>query len=382
MSGAENPAGPRALVVVPARDEEALIGRCIAALGAQVEVAPGEVEVLLVLDACADATATRAREAAARHGVALHLLEGPGRGAGAARRVGMEEACRRFEAIGRPGGLIASTDADTEPAPDWIARQLDALAAGARAVGGLIALADDDALPVAARRVRERRGARRMAAVREADPDAAHGFFGGASLGLTAEAYRAAGGLADRPALEDQALAAALAGRGITIARPATVRVRTSARRSGRAPHGLAADLRVDAWRARRRYRAEGSSRSRGCWRAKRETVSVVLPAREVAETLGPILDALTLLRAAGLIDELLVVDAASGDGTAAVAEGARGPGRAGVGAAAASSGRRWARATRCGVPSRRPRARWSVTSTPTPPTSARASRSGCSGRC
>jgi hypothetical protein len=281
--------------VVPARDEEALIGRCIAALGAQVEVVPGDVEVLLVLDACADATAARAREAAARHGVTLHLLGGPGRGAGAARRVGMEEACRRFEALGRPGGLIASTDADTEPAPDWIARQLDALAAGARAVGGLIALGDDDGLPAAARRVRDRRGDRRRAAVRGADPRAAHGFFGGASLGLTAEAYRAAGGLEDRAALEDQALEAALVRRGIPIARPAAVRVRTSARRSGRAPRGLAADLRIDAWRARRRYRPARFTVPE-LLRAKRQTVSVILPAREVAETLGPILDALVPL--------------------------------------------------------------------------------------
>jgi glucosyl-3-phosphoglycerate synthase len=49
-------------------------------------------------------------------------------------------------------------------------------------------------------------------------------------------------------------------------------------------------------------------------------TVSVVLPAREVADTIGPILDALAPLRAAGVVDELVVVDAASQDGTAAVA--------------------------------------------------------------
>jgi len=46
----------------------------------------------------------------------------------------------------------------------------------------------------------------------------------------------------------------------------------------------------------------------------KRETVSVVLPAREVADTIGPIVDTLTSLN---LIDQVLVVDAASQDGTA-----------------------------------------------------------------
>jgi glucosyl-3-phosphoglycerate synthase len=50
----------------------------------------------------------------------------------------------------------------------------------------------------------------------------------------------------------------------------------------------------------------------------KLETVTVVLPAREVADTIGPIVEALLSLR--GLIDQVLVVDAASADGTAEIA--------------------------------------------------------------
>jgi glucosyl-3-phosphoglycerate synthase len=49
-------------------------------------------------------------------------------------------------------------------------------------------------------------------------------------------------------------------------------------------------------------------------------SVSVCLPARECAETVGQIVDALRPLREAGAIDQLLVVDAASQDGTAEVA--------------------------------------------------------------
>jgi glucosyl-3-phosphoglycerate synthase len=74
-------------------------------------------------------------------------------------------------------------------------------------------------------------------------------------------------------------------------------------------------------WLARRTYRA-GDFPLERLLAAKRATgVSVVLPAREVADTIGPILGALTPLRDAGLIDELVVVDAASRDGTATVAE-------------------------------------------------------------
>jgi glucosyl-3-phosphoglycerate synthase len=49
-------------------------------------------------------------------------------------------------------------------------------------------------------------------------------------------------------------------------------------------------------------------------------SVSVCLPARECAGTVGEIVAALVALRDAGAIDEVAVVDAASADGTAAVA--------------------------------------------------------------
>jgi glucosyl-3-phosphoglycerate synthase len=49
-------------------------------------------------------------------------------------------------------------------------------------------------------------------------------------------------------------------------------------------------------------------------------TTSLVLPARNEAATVASVLDAYLPLRAAGLLDEVVVVDSASGDDTAAVA--------------------------------------------------------------
>jgi glucosyl-3-phosphoglycerate synthase len=49
--------------------------------------------------------------------------------------------------------------------------------------------------------------------------------------------------------------------------------------------------------------------------------VSVCLPARECAQTVGEIVTALARLRTVGAIDEVVVIDADSTDGTAAVAE-------------------------------------------------------------
>jgi glucosyl-3-phosphoglycerate synthase len=61
-------------------------------------------------------------------------------------------------------------------------------------------------------------------------------------------------------------------------------------------------------------YTPERIAAERGC------SVSVCLPAREVAGTVGEIVEALGALRDAGAIDEIVVIDAASADGTAAVA--------------------------------------------------------------
>ncbi|MEJ7718417.1 MAG: glycosyltransferase [Thermoleophilaceae bacterium] len=146
MSALEPPPPPpdprlRACVVVPARDEEERVGACLDALAAQVAIEPPEYEVLLVLDACTDETAERVRAAAARHfELRLYLLDGPGRGSGPARALGMNTACERLHAAGRPSGLIASTDADSRVAPDWLSAQLAASERGARAIGGRIEL--------------------------------------------------------------------------------------------------------------------------------------------------------------------------------------------------------------------------------------------------
>ena len=80
----------------------------------------------------------------------------------------------------------------------------------------------------------------------------------------------------------------------------------------------------LPGWLARRTYRG-GEYTVERLLAAKRETVSVVLPAREVAGTIERVVDALAALERRGLVDELVVVDAASTDGTAgrAAARGA-----------------------------------------------------------
>lgn len=310
----------RACVVVPARDEEERIGSCVAALAAQEGIDHGEYEVLLVLDGCADRTGERARTEASRHpGFTLHVVPADAGGAGLSRRAGMELACARLAGLGLGEGLIASTDADTIPDRLWLRHQLDLVAGGAQAIGGVIEV-DAPGLARGDLRPREARLDRRLAAVRTDGGEAVeHPFFSGASIGMTVEAYRRAGGLEPLTTLEDQALERTLTDRAIPIARSLSVRVVTSGRTDGRARHGLSADLRADVWSRRRTSRAADHDAA-VLSRLKTERVSVVLPCREVAGTVGTILDLIRPLEDIGLVDEVLVIDAGSADGTAAVA--------------------------------------------------------------
>ena len=281
-----------------------------------------------MLDDCRDATAAVAAEVAAAHGLALERLVGPGRGAGAARRAGMEHAAARLLAAGCPHGLIASTDADTRPAADWLARQLAHVRSGAHAIGGFVDLDPDElaALPAGVGARRAAQAATRLAQLRATDPDAEHHHFAGASLAVRADVYASIGGIEPWPALEDEAFAARLRANGIPIVRPLDVRVRTSARAGGRSSRGLAVDLDVAAWFERRRYDAADFDLATlaAAKAATGVSVSVVVPAKEVATTIAGVLsDSVGPLAAAGLVDELVVVDAGSDDGTAAVAAAA-----------------------------------------------------------
>jgi glucosyl-3-phosphoglycerate synthase len=306
------------VVVVPARDEQDRIETCLEALAAQT-IGRHTFETILVADRCRDRTEHVARETAERLGLSLTIVQGPGEGSGPARGLGMDLAALRLRSLGIPRGLIASTDADSEPASDWLERQLAHLERGADVIAGAIELAGEGAeLPAAVLDRRRRDAERRMAEIAASDPGAAHHHFAGASLGVSADVYRRVGGIDATPALEDEAFAGALALHKIPILRPADVRVRTAVRTDGRAARGLSVDLAVSTWLARRRYLATEFELRRLRARPDRPSVTVVIPARECATTVAGVIET-TVGPAydAGLVDQVVVVDAASADGTA-----------------------------------------------------------------
>ncbi|MEO6363895.1 MAG: glycosyltransferase family A protein [Caldimonas sp.] len=254
--------GLRAVVVVPARNEAAHLPMSLAALARQVDASGKPLdrtsfEVVVFANNCDDESASSARRFADRHPeLRLHVVEAtlapPQANIGFVRRQLMDEAARRLESIARHDGAILSTDADTRVAPDWLAATWAELDKGADAVGGRI-LTDASVHPSAsALRIRRIDAAHALLRSRLAslldpepfDPWPRHHQHFGASLAVTARAYRLAGGVPDVPYLEDDALVRALERAGMRVRRSPHVRVVTSSRLDGRAAVGLSWQLR------------------------------------------------------------------------------------------------------------------------------------------
>jgi lipopolysaccharide/colanic/teichoic acid biosynthesis glycosyltransferase/GT2 family glycosyltransferase len=97
---------PSISVIIPAYNAAETLPGCLAALRAQT-LPPAAFEVLVVDDGSTDATVALAQAAGVQVHPAAHA------GPAAARNLGAQFAV---------GDLLAFTDADCEPAPDWLAR--------------------------------------------------------------------------------------------------------------------------------------------------------------------------------------------------------------------------------------------------------------------
>lgn len=225
----------RVLVVVPARDEAALLPDCLAALRRAVEHAQAvwpalEVRVTVVLDSCVDDSAALLAQHPWVHTVSVDLGV-----VGAVRRVGIEEAVRLAEAarvVDPRRTWVLCTDADSTVSSPWVVRHLEARERGAGLVVGRVepdpAGLDTDVLH--RWRSRHRPEHRRL-------------HVHGANLGFALSHYQEVGGFAPLSAGEDADLVARLRAAGVPWALLAEAPTRTSSRLAGRAPAGFAAYL-------------------------------------------------------------------------------------------------------------------------------------------
>lgn len=121
---------PRVSVVVPSYCRPALLDRCLAALGRQ-QLPASDYEIIVVHDGpSADARQLVERRADdLPDGPLLHYFEPPHGGPAAARNLGSRNAA---------GTIIAFTDDDTVPEPDWLVRGLAAFAPDVDALWGRV----------------------------------------------------------------------------------------------------------------------------------------------------------------------------------------------------------------------------------------------------
>ncbi|GAB4016769.1 glycosyltransferase [Spirosoma migulaei] len=253
----------RVSVIIPARNEAGYLEVALDALRNQRQtngrpMPMREYEVLVLLNNCTDHSVTIVQRYQQRYpAFALRMasiqLPPEKANVGTARRLLMDEACKRLLAVSNSDAIIASTDGDTQVDTYWIAQIRAEMAKGCEVVGGRI-LTRPDTNPVRLNHLRDVTY-RMLIAQLEAyldpsptDPWPRHFQHFGASIALTCAAYQRVGGLPRVACLEDEALYKALVRTDTRIRKSPQVRVTTSTRMQGRVEVGFSEQLRY--WEA------------------------------------------------------------------------------------------------------------------------------------
>jgi len=223
-------------IVVPARNEELRLPRCLAALEAATErllamddSAP-RVRVIVVVDGSTDGTLRVAQQ-----WPGVEVLDSDAGRVGAARRTGVDHLLRTeaSAATGLDRVWVANTDADSAVPSDWLSTQLPHARSGIELLLGTVR---PDPQELAA-------GLLAAWRLRHLIADG-HPHVHGANLGVRGDIYLAAGGFPDVATHEDVLLSAAVRRFGGMVLSTGSNPVLTSGRTTGRAPGGMASYLR------------------------------------------------------------------------------------------------------------------------------------------
>jgi glycosyltransferase involved in cell wall biosynthesis len=216
-------------VVVPARNEELLIGRCLAAVSASrtalLAARPGlQVRTTVVLDGCVDDTAKVVRRV---DGVdAVHVAE---LSPGGARAAGVQRARAMAADVEGARVWVACTDADSVVPVGWLVSQVGSAEQGVVCRVGAVhpELGPAERLLYLAWLVRHSHAE-------------GHSHVYGANLGFTLAAYEQVGGFLPLDCGEDVDLVRRMRAAGVPVQSTGVEPVRTSARRSSRVRGGFA----------------------------------------------------------------------------------------------------------------------------------------------
>lgn len=217
-------------VLIPARNEETLLPRCIESVISACLRLPSRitVDIVVSVDCSTDETLTVARRMLRGYGSAVFTDAGA---VGVARAVAANAILSGYQ-----GPLnrcwLANTDADCHVPPTWLNDQLVLAEDDIHAVAGTVSVDSfEEHNPGVAQRFRTSY---------LIHPDGSHPHVHGANLGVRADAYLRAGGWGRQVTAEDHDLWRRLRASGVNCLSAASLRVLTSGRRVGRAPFGFA----------------------------------------------------------------------------------------------------------------------------------------------
>lgn len=224
-------------VVVPARDEEELVARCLASVAAArallaVQRPEVAVAVVLVSDSSTDRTAEIAR---GHEGVEVVVVDAGA--VGVARAAGVRRALELLDGPDPASAWLACTDADSVVPEGWLLEQVLLAEDGADVVVGTV-------------RPEGLEGDRLERWERTHPEGQPNGHIHGANLGVRLAAFEAAGGFPAVAEHEDVRLVEGLRASGVRIVASDRTQVLTSGRHVGRTPGGYAAYLAGDPWGA------------------------------------------------------------------------------------------------------------------------------------
>lgn len=248
-------------IVIPVKDEENYLLKTLNAFANQVDLKgdlfPTErFEILILANNCTDNSARIIKEFQRDNPSLLLFLEEicldpPHANIGYVRRLLMNTAFERLQKNG--GGIMMTTDGDTEVATDWIAQTLAEFEKGVDAVGGRILLAKDelDFLDENTATIHFKDEEYQLLAAelesviletKYGENPPHHQHFNG-SFAVTTDCYDLSGGIPEVTHLEDCAFFEILQRIDAKVQHSFNVIVHTSARCIGRTDVGLSSQL-------------------------------------------------------------------------------------------------------------------------------------------
>jgi glycosyltransferase involved in cell wall biosynthesis len=183
-------------IVIPARDEQELLPRCLRSIQRSRVMLPSHItsDLIVVTDQSTDDTFGIAQEIVQETGIVVEIDAGC---VGAARALGVQLALERYEGS-RKLCWLANTDADCEVPVTWLQDQVEYANAGVAAVAGIIDvdsfIEHDSSVP------------KRFRLSYLVHSDGTHPHVHGANFGVRADAYLQAGGWQDLSTAEDHDL--------------------------------------------------------------------------------------------------------------------------------------------------------------------------------